>query len=447
MQNGCRSFLIQSATGSGKTLLTAYMLKTAASKGFNSFFCVHRRELIKQSMRTFTAVGLKYGVCAAKFEEERNYPVQIASIQTLARRYKRFKKPRLIIWDECHHLAAKSWATVYSAFPDAFHIGLSATPERTDGKGLGNWFSKIILGPSMSSLIDEGYLSKYKIYAPANVNLSNVHTQMGDYNKAELGAVMDKPTITGEAVQHYLKYAPGKRALVRGVSVEHSKHIALKFQEAGIPARHVDGETETEERDNAMRLFTEGKILVLSFVDLFSEGVDVPGIEAVIDLRPTQSLTLWLQFLGRALRPAPGKEMAIICDAVGNTARHGLPDEPREWSLLDRNKAKKNSDESDVSIKICPKCFAAMKFGPLACKFCGFVFEIKQREIKQVEGDLVEIDPVVARRNRNIEQGRAETVADLAEIGKKRGYKSPWAWAKYIFNARQAKKLSTGRAA
>lgn len=436
MLDGLKDFLICSPVGSGKTLLCASMLKAASMKGLNAIFCVHRRELVKQSMKTFSAVGLNFGVCAAGFIEEPRFQVQIASIQTLARRYKKLKKPKLIIFDEAHHQAAKSWADVFHSFPDSYRIGLSATPERLDGKGLGEFFKKIIFGPSMNELIAQGYLSPFKIYAPAQVNTGELHTVAGDFNKSELGALMDKPTIVGQAVDHYKKYADGKRALVRGVSIQHSQHIAAQFNAAGIAAEHVDGETPTEVRDAAMRSFETGKILVLSFVDLFSEGLDVPGIEAILDFRPTASLTLWLQFCGRSLRPAPGK-VAIILDAAGNALRHGLPDDEREWSLAGRNIKRRGTDESDVSVKVCPKCLAAMKPMP-ACQYCGYVFELKPREVKQVDGELVEIQ----RRQARQQQGRTETLAELAALGAKRGYKRPWAWAHFVFQGRQKKKLA-----
>jgi len=445
MQRGVRSMLIQSPTGSGKTLLTAHMLGTAASKGMSSWFTVHRRELVKQSIRTFNDVGIRFGVVAAGFFEAPRAPIQIASIQTLARRYQRLRRPRLIIWDECHHIAAGSWAAIHKSLPDAFHIGLTATPERLDGKGLGDFFQEMINGPSVAWLIENGYLAPYRLYAPSSVNVSGVHTKMGDYVKSELAAVVDRPTITGDAIKHYVKYAAGKRAVVFCVSIEHSKHVVSQFQAAGIPAAHVDGETDVAERDAAIKKFERGDVRVLSNVELFGEGFDLPAIEAAILLRPTQSLGLYLQQVGRALRPSPGKAQAIILDHAGNCQQHGLPDEDRVWSLLGRDSGHKQNGDAGPSVRICPRCFAAQFFARTTCQFCGTAFETKPRQVDHVDGDLVEVDPAVIQAQRRREQGRAETLQDLIAIGKQRGYKKPYAWAHHVFQARQRRKLAEGR--
>lgn len=441
MQKGVHSILIQSPTGSGKTLLTAHMLHTAASKGMRSLFVVHRRELIKQSTAAFALEGLKHGIISAGFFEDRRHFTQLASVQTLARRISRFAPPRLIVWDECHHLAAGSWAAIFRAFPSAFHIGLTATPERLDGQGLGSFFKEMINGPSVQKLIEDGYLSAYKLYAPMKVNVGGVHTRMGDFVRSELSSAVDKPSITGDAVQHYQKFCAGKKAVVFCVSIQHSQHVTEQFNKAGIPAAHVDGETPQEERDERIQNFKSGVIKVLSNVELFGEGFDVPSIEACILLRPTQSLGLYLQQVGRALRPAPGKTTAIILDHVGNCERFGLPDEDRIWSLEGREGRRRANDQEATSIRICPRCFAAQIQGRPLCKFCGYVFESKPREVPEKEGELGEVDLELLRQKRAREQGHAETLEELTAIGIQRGYRFPRRWAHHVFQARQAKKL------
>lgn len=442
MRQGVKSILFQSPTGSGKTLLTAHMLKTAASKGVSSFFLVHRRELVKQSIAAFTQVGVKHGVIAAGFFEEPNLQVQIASVQTLVRRVGKVKAPKLIVYDECHHQAAGSWSKIQTAFPGAYHIGLTATPERLDGQGLKPFFSDMIKGPSVRWLIDNGFLADYKIYAPPSVSTKDIHSRMGDFVKSELSAAIDKPSITGDAIKHYQKYGAGKRAVCFCVSIEHSKHVAKQFVDAGIAAVHVDGESSMEHRDQSIERFRKNEIQVLTNVDLFGEGFDLPALEVAILLRPTQSLGLYLQQVGRALRPYPGKSHAIILDHAGNCARFGLPDEEREWSLESRDKKSRKSDAS-ASIKICPKCYAATKIGPPSCEFCGFEFEKSPREVAQVDGELQEVDAEALRRQRNAEQGKAQSLQDLIAVGKSRGYQRPEAWAKYVWRARMMK----GRAA
>lgn len=444
MSAGSKSILICAPTGSGKTALTAHMLATAASKSKRSLFLVHRRELIKQSIHTFSDVGVKHGVISSGWFESDQEPIQIASVQSYARRMHRYPTPDLIIWDECHHLAAGSWASIYQSAPKAYHVGLTATPERLDGKGLGNWFNEIIQGPTTNALIREGYLSPYRlIVPPGGIQTAGIHKQMGDFNKTELMNAADKPTITGDAVKHYMKFAIGKRAVVFCVSIQHSKHVVSKFQEAGISAAHVDGETNVEERDEAIRAFEAGDIKILSNVELFGEGFDLPAIEAAILLRPTQSLGLYLQQVGRALRTSPGKDNAIIIDHADNCRRHGLPDQERGWSLEGFAGGRKSSSEGG-GIKICPQCFAAQLPGSDHCRFCKVVFALKPREVEEVSGDLVEVDIEKARVQvqKRQEQGRTETVEDLIALGKRRGYKNPYAWAKAVFNARQAKRLA-----
>jgi superfamily II DNA or RNA helicase len=440
MRQGVKTILIQSPTGSGKTALTASMLGTAASRGMDSWFLVHRRELIKQSVRAFANVDIRHGVIAAGFLEDLRHLVQIGSVQTLARRYAKIRKPRLIVWDEAHHIAAGQWGKIFAAFPEAFHIGLTATPERLDGKGLGKYFNKLILGPKVQWLIENGFLCKYRLFAPGGINTAGIKKSMGDFVKADLAAAADKPTITGDAIKHYQKHCSGKRAVVFCVHIEHSKHVAAQFNAAGIPAQHVDGETDVKERDEAIENFKNGRTLVLSNVELFGEGFDLPAIESAILLRPTESICLFLQQVGRSLRPCEGKETAIILDHAGNTQRHGLPDQEREWSL-DGHTKKKGDAEAAVPVRICPKCFAASFPGAGACKYCGHIFEVESKEITQGEGELEEVDLEALRRQKKREQGQAQTYDELVAIGRERRYNYPEKWASNLMKARQARTL------
>lgn len=440
MKEGCKSILIQSPTGSGKTLLTAHMLHTAASKGMRSWFVVHRKELIDQSARAFKLEGLEHGIISAGFGTHKQARVQIASVQTLARRIAQYPKPSLVVWDEAHHIAAGSWGKIYRELEGAYHIGLTATPERLDGQGLSSYFGRMVRGPSVSWLIGNGFLSKYRLYAPANVDLSKVHKRMGDYARDELGEAMDKPKITGSAVEHYKKYANGKRAIVFAVSVEHSKHIVEQFQKEGFNAAHVDGETPTNLREDYIKRFADGNIQVLSNVELFGEGFDVPAMECAILLRPTQSLGLYLQQVGRSLRPSPEKAHAIILDHVGNCERFGLPDQEREWSLEGVDKSK---GEYKGPVRICPSCFGAQPPVP-KCVFCGAIFPLKPRVVEQVDGNLTEIDQaaqLALKLKWKKEQGMRQGFSDLVALARQRHYKRPEAWASIILKARQAKKL------
>ncbi len=432
MQQGHRCIIIVLATGGGKTLLTASMLKTAAQKSISSIFNCHRRELINQTHIAFNELNIGHGIIGAGFHFSPRPMVTIASVQTIKNKLHQVRKPGLVVFDECHHLAAKSWRKIFEAFPEAYILGLTATPERLDGTGLNEFFPVMVQGPTVQELIDDGYLSKYKIFAPKNVDVSNVHSRMGDFISSELAKEIDKPTITGDAINEYKKLAFGKRAIVRGVSIEHSKHIAEQFNRSGISAQHVDGKTPPQARDLAMESFRRGDTLVLSNVDLFGEGLDVPSVECVIDLRPTKSLTLWLQFCGRALRTSPGKEYAIIIDNAGNSLRHGLPCDERLWSL--KGRPKKSKEDTGPMIRLCPQCFFACNSWRKECPECKHQFTVQPREVEHKDGELSEIDIKSMKINRKKEENDCKTLEDFMALGEKRGYKKSWAYTRWRFS-------------
>ena len=436
MRSGVRSICIQGPTGMGKTALVAHMLKTASEKGLTSWFIVHRRELVHQSIAAFNKVGVNLGVQASGFQEDNRPLVQICGVQTLINRYTRLPAPNFIVFDEAHHQAAGSWSKLFHAFPSAYRIGVTATPERLDGKGLSDYYEQLIEGPTVEWLISRGYLSPYRLFAPPMQD-QNFHKRMGDFVKSEIVEAMNKPRITGSAILEYKRRATGKRAVVFCASIEHSRQVVADFLSQGISAEHVDGETPQVERDAAIKRFTTGETLVLSNVDLFGEGFDLPAIEVAILLRPTASLGLYLQQVGRALRPSPGKTEALILDHAGNCARHGLPDENRQWSLEGRTQSRTDGEQV-ASIKICPVCFGAQVSGPPKCMHCGHTFEIQAvREIEQVDGDLQEVDLSKLKSVRRAEQGRAKDLADLIAVGRARNYKRPELWARFVYMGRR----------
>ena len=443
-QRGNKRVLIQSPTGSGKTALTTDMLGKSSARGISSVFIVHRRELVKQSLSAFKKNEVNAGVISAGFTERPDRNVQIASIQTYIRRYTRLKKPSLLVWDECHHLAAKNWTKLFEEYPDAYHVGLTATPIRLDGRGLDKYFDVMVQGPSVPWLIENKYLSAYRLFAPTSISMDGVGTRMGDFIRSQVVSLVDKPTIIGNAISHYQRLCPGSRNVVFCASVEHSEHTAMQFRAAGISAEHVDGKTDPLKRDGAIKRFESGDTKVLCNVDLFGEGFDVPAIEAVTMLRPTQSLALYLQQVGRGLRRSQGKDQTIILDHVGNCERHGLPDEIREWNLSGSEKKSKSCSSSSGGVRICPKCFAAQLSTAVSCSFCKYQFDSQPRKIEEKEGELTEVNKDALRKKRKIEQGVAKSFDDLVKLGQARGYKRPHFWAKKIHNARQRKKLFKG---
>lgn len=419
-----RAVLLVMPTGAGKTVTASTVVHGAAAKRNTTWWLCHRRELANQASQTFHNLGIPHGTIQAGHVSNPNALVQVASIQTIARRLDQLPPPSLIVFDESHHIGASSWDAIFHRFPSAKVLGLTATPWRLDGQGLGRWYSEMIEGPTTAQLIDEGSLAQYRLFAPAMPDLSGVGVSGGDYQRGALAKLMDKPQIVGDAIGHYQSLCPGKRAVVFAAGVENSKSIAAQFRQAGVPAEHVDGAMTADDRDAAVDRFRRGETLVLSNADLFGEGFDVPAIEAAILLRPTKSLSLHLQQIGRALRPAPGKT-AIILDHAGNTLTHGLPDDPREWTLEDREK-KRRSAPAEVSIKQCTECFFVFRPAP-KCPQCGHVEPVKVREIEQVEGTLTEFERAKENRERRQQVGKAQTLEDFQRIARERGYKSGWA--------------------
>lgn len=331
-----------------------------------------------------------------------------------------------ILVHNCVHAAAKTWLKVINYFPEAKVVGLTATPHRTSGEGLGHIFQHMVHGKDVPWLIENKFLSPFRAFVPSIPDLSNVHTKMGDYIQSETEEIMDKPTITGDAIKHYLRLCNGGKAVIFAVSVKHSKHIAAAFCEAGIAAIHIDGETPKEERKMALRNFRDDKIKILCNVNIVSEGLSIPDMDAVIMMRPTQSLSLHLQQIGRAIRYKEGKT-ALIIDHCNNLSRHGLPTDNFEWTLEGKKK-KSKSEKSEVPVRICPQCFCAHSPAMKECSECGFKYEVKNKLPEIVDGDLAEIDLNNWRKNAPYKQvvQKARTREELVAVARARGYKRGW---------------------
>lgn len=432
---GERAVLLQLATGGGKTVMGSFMIEGAAKKGSTCWWLCHRRELITQASRTFSSIGIPHGFVSGGQTSDPNASVQIGSIQTVARRLDKLPAPDMIIFDETHHIGAAQWQTIFDTFPAAKVVGLTATPWRLDGKGLGNWYGKMVQGPTVADLIEAGSLSPYRLFAPSAPDMGGVATAMGDYKKDQLSKVMDKPSITGSAVEHYSTLCPGKRAVAFACSIEHSKNVAAQFNAAGIAAEHVDGGMDHTARDAAVARFVRGETLILCNAELFGEGFDVPAIEAVILLRPTQSLSLYLQQVGRALRPMPGKT-AIILDHAGNSRNHGLPDDDREWSLEDRAKRRKAAKNEDP-VRQCEDCYRVYRPAP-QCPGCGKVTPVQARVIEEVAGTLSEVEVSVVKAARKVEERGCRTIDDWIMLANQRGYSRGWAYHRFQARERRA---------
>jgi superfamily II DNA or RNA helicase len=439
---GKRAPLVVSPTGSGKTVLFAYIAQGTSAKGNGVVILVHRQELVDQTCRTLAAFGVDHGVIAAGRTPDRSLPVQVASVQTYVRRLDIFR-PALIIADEAHHATAGSWRKVIEHHPQARVLGVTATPERLDGRGLKEVFDDLIRGPEVADLIRGGHLAPPVYYAPPQVaDLSGIKTRGGDFAQEAVAEMMDKASITGDAVEHYARICHGAPAVAFCASVKHAQHVADQFNAAGFRAATIDGNMDREARRDVVRALGDGRLHVLTSCEIINEGFDLPLVTAAILLRPTMSLGLHLQQVGRVLRPAPGKTRAVILDHVGNLARHGFAEDVRDWTLEGRKKKKrKATDEDEIQQRQCEQCFCCHPPAPV-CPECGFEYPRREREIQQTDGELVEIDPKEIARQKRQEQGSAQTYEELVALGRSRGYTRPDAWAKHLINARNSRKVT-----
>lgn len=443
--SGKRAPLLVAPTAWGKTFWFSSVAQSAIAKQKRVIILSHRTELIDQISESLNLFNVPHSYISAGYGYDPFAKVHIASVFTLAKRIGKIAKPDLFIIDEAHHSIRKStWGKILDFYPGTPRIGVTATPFRMSGEGLGDLFDDLIVGPSVRELIDNGTLSNYRMFAPTTLNLSTIHTRIGEFVQSELSAAVDVPSIIGDAVTHYRKYAEGKQAVAFCVSVEHAHHTRDAFRQAGFNAECIDGTMERLERRRVVEAFRCDRLKIITSCNIVNEGFDVKGIECGIFLRPTQSLTLWLQQLGRCLRSKPGKTYAILLDHANNAMRHGLPDSPREWSL--EGHIGKVAKKQLNPVRMCPKCYFVQPAAGRVCRNCRFAFEGQPREVQQESGELQEIDMAAAQRlltardsktQDRFEQGRAQTLEELRLIEKRKGYRR--GWAEHIIEARQRK--------
>lgn len=440
-----RRVLAQLPTGGGKTACAAFMTNTSAV----TWFICHRQELITQAHLTFKKYGIAHGIVGAGHALDTTQRVQICSIDTLKNRLHLLPPPKLRLWDECHHMGADGWLKVLQAH-DCLDVGFSATPERLDGTGLDVGFQEMVQGPQSAWLIERGFLSDYRYFAPpppANLVARGKNDGVGGQER-----VLNQPKLTGDVVAHWLKHARGMRTVGFACNRKHSIAMVQAFNAAGIPAAHIDGTMKDDERRRIIRDFALGRILVLWNVALIGEGFDLSAIaqmdvtiDCVILNRKTQSLSLFLQWVGRALRPAPGK-VAVILDHGGNHAVHGMPCDERDWTLAGAVKRGKGGDNDNGPPPpvTCTGCYQQIRRpAPPACPTCGEALAAPVKEIKVAAGELREVTPEERRANRAQqlrEQEQCTTLGQLVALGQRRGYKTPQQWAYKVWSARMRKR-------
>lgn len=440
MSNGQRRICGVAPCGAGKTIIAGWIIRETVKNSHRAIFFVHRKELIDQTSAAFTQLGIPHGIIAADAPQQLYYPVQIASVQTLVQRLHKIPAPDLLVCDECHHVLANSYRKILDAWPSAYLIGLTATPERTSGIGLGDVFTSIVEAATVTQLIELGNLTDYRYFAPSEIDTSHVHTRFGEFVNTDLATLMSERKIIGKIVENYNLHAAGKSAICYCVNIEHSQLVAAAFNDAGIPAAHCDGETPKPDRQQIVADFRAGDIKVLCNAELFGEGFDVPNAHAVILARPTQSQTLHIQQSMRSMRPDPADpdKIAVIIDHVSNYKRHGQPKTPRVWSLDSKTKEKRIAPT-----KTCPRCGCVNEARTEICQSCGYEFPkaaITAPDLTEYDGTLAEINSdidTVKGAGSTVDTGDVEnrtgillaprTIEDFLEVASKTGQKRSWA--------------------
>lgn len=441
----------------------SYLAASAIQKTGRALVIVHRRELINQTLHKLRDSGIEAGVImGADNRYDMSRAAQVANIQTLARRLDKLPPAQIIVIDEAHHAMANSYKRVLELYPDAVVIGATATPWRHDKLGLADYFDGFTVAATPGQLMESGDLVRYDGFAYDAPELHFVGTSMGDYNQKDLGLACNTGVLVGSVVREYQAHALGRKAIVFPVNIAHSRHLVDEFRSAGIAATHVDCNTAGAVRDNIMDDFRDGGLTVISSVGVLTEGFDAPSAEVCILARPTLSLALHIQMIGRVLRPFPGKAGALIHDHAGNLLRHGGIEDVRSYEpgpTPERIKVMHTCDEckfifsstgdngrcsmcGNQVIPLCPYC----KLLPCVCmkeeaperdygkeKVLGE--RIGMAEIRRlrarVNGAMVLAEDELARAAKATRTEKAAEYNRLMSVAQRKGYKEGWAAHQY----------------
>lgn len=394
---GARRVLATLPTGGGKSRVAAATAAAAAAKGLRVLVVAHRLELVEQLQAALAAAGLPAADVYLPGREVEGRPVAVGSVQTLSRRAAQGWD--LVIIDEAHHAVAETYRPLFEA---RYVLGLTATPVRADGRGLGGVFEAMVNGPTMAELIEAGYLARPRYFTTQGKPW--VEAPRGaDYDPREIDPLVRRVELEGEVVQAYLDHLQGQTALVFAVTREHGRELGTRFRKAGVEAAFLDGQTPEVKRAEALARLKDGHLKVVVNVGLFTEGLDVPTVGGVILARPTASLGLYLQMAGRALRPAPGKAETPVIDVTGvNFRRFGPAEGYGAWTLTDG------------------------VVEPQAVRVKGPAAPTQGRQVTQVQegsAPLLEVKEEAVDRKRYY--------FDLLRLAAHRGYKPGWAAHKY----------------
>lgn len=420
LKSGKSRVLITAPCGAGKSFLFLKMCESAINNNKKVLILVHRRELAEQHKELLAEHGMDIpNIRVALFFSEIN-------------RLGKYDKPDLIIADESHWIP-KTLRTVLDYY-NCWVIGLTATPCRLSGASMGDVYETLVTGVSVKELIAKKCLAPYEYYSVPVADTTNLPIQHGEYVMASAEKLLMQNAIYGDVIKSYEQFAKGAKTIIYATSIKHSKSVVEAFNTAGYKAAHIDGSMSKADRKKIMDDFKSGEINIISNVMLIVEGISIPDCECCILLRPTVSTTVYIQSSMRCMRYKEGKTAKII-DCVMNYTKMGFPDDDRDWSLTQSVKKRKEfNDDGTLSIRQCSECFRCFKTAN-KCPYCGFVYEVKGRELKAVkEVELKKIEAIEKaeqekqKKLARMEVGQCRTIADLRKIAKERGYAPGWVW-------------------
>jgi DNA repair protein RadD len=437
---GERRILVVAPTGSGKTIVAGEVIGHYTQRYRPVLVLAHRLEIVTQTSEKLRGCGISHGIIKAGFSPRPMERVQVAFVQTLwvrAIRSEAMTLPPadLLIVDECHHATARTWRKIIEAYPDAVLIGLTATPCRGDGRGLGGIFTAMIQAPQVAALIEGKYLVKSRVYAPVTPNLRGVKVRAGDYVEEQLADRMDDPKLVGDIGTHWHKFGERRRTVAFACNVAHSLHLRDEFVRSGVRAEHLDGDTPKDERDAILARLASGETELVTNCMVLTEGWDLPEVGCAILARPTRKMGLFRQMIGRVLRPADGKTDAVILDHSGAVFEHGLPEDPVEWPLDPERTAKSPAHTARLTHQAaklleCSQC-SALRLAGQPCPACGFLPQRPPRDVFVADGELGLVEGGRARLGPNDPETRRHWHGMLTAIAQARGYQRGWVAHKY----------------
>jgi DNA repair protein RadD len=437
---GDKRIMLVAPTGSGKTVIAGAIIRQTAEVRKFILVLAHRREIITQTSEKLRDIAIPHGIIMAGTQSRPLENVQVAAIQTLHRRaigaeIMDLPPADLLVIDEAHHCPAATYQEIIDQYPNAILLGLTATPCRGDGRGLGGIFERMIECPQVAALISQGHLVKTRVYAPSEPDLKGVKVQAGDYVETQLADRMDRPKLIGDICTHWHKYGERRKTVAFAVSVQHSIHIRDEFIKSGVRAEHIDGSTPKPERDASLARLASGEIELVSNCMVLTEGWDLPEVACCILARPTKKMGLFRQMIGRILRPAEGKKDAIVLDHSGAVFRHGFVEDEVSWTLDPDRHAKSPAHEKRCETHAsrlleCSQC-GAIRIAGEPCCACGFLPAPPPRSVEIREGDLGLVTAGRTQPAVYAPAQRLEWIGMLTTIKNERGYKPSWPAVNY----------------